>query len=134
MPDQFVPEVKPQIQEQDIHGVAAELKRHQESPEMRGVSGPELVRQSIRSYTGVQSAAPTAQAQRTDDSVLPKYAKDASSETKLEIETLLGMAFREGIVKATQQAVKSNPYILDTFHDALAGNLYEELKKRGMVG
>ncbi len=133
MPDQLTPEIKLPVQEQDLHGVAAELKRHQENPELKGVSGQELVKQSIQSYTGVAPAAQPAEPTKSEDSVLPKYAQSAPPETKLEVENLLGMAFREGIVKATSEAAKSNPYILDVFHDALAGNLYEELKKRGMV-
>lgn len=134
MSDQFSPEIKPQVQEKDIQGVALELQKHQENPELKMVSGQELVKHSLQSYTGTApQSASQANAGGADDSVLPKYAKDAPPETKLEVETLLGMAFREGIVKATQEASKSNPYVLDVFHDALAGNLYEELKKRGMV-
>ncbi|HEY4525716.1 MAG TPA: hypothetical protein VJL32_01285 [Candidatus Paceibacterota bacterium] len=136
MPDQLTPEIKIPVQEQDLHGITAEVKRHQENPEKRGLSGQELIKQSIRSYTntsGQPADSTHNDAKDSDDSVLPDYAKDAPPETKLEIEHLLGMAFKEGVLKATQEAEKSNPYILDVFHDALAGKLYDELKKRGIV-
>ncbi len=64
---------------------------------------------------------------------LPDYAANAPAETKLEIEHLLETAFREGIMAANTKAARSSPFVLDAFHDALAGKLYPELKKRGIV-
>jgi hypothetical protein len=43
------------------------------------------------------------------------------------------MAFKDGILKASSEAAKASPFVLDAFHDALAGKLYEELKKRGVL-
>ena len=64
---------------------------------------------------------------------LPQYAESAPAETKLEVEYLLDVAFHQGIVKATSEAMKSNPFVLDAFHDALVGKLYPELQKRGIL-
>jgi hypothetical protein len=124
----------PEVAERDIQAVSAEVKRHQESPEARLMTGQELVRKSIRSYTGLPAQTPQqVVAQKDEDSVLPAYAVGSSSETKHEVEHLLGLAFREGIIKATDEAYKSSPYVLDIFHDALAGKLYPELQKRGIL-
>lgn len=67
------------------------------------------------------------------DDPLPAYVSGASPETKLEIEYLLELAFHRGIKKANSEAKKSSPFVMDAFHDALAGKLYDELKKRGIV-
>ncbi len=134
MPDQ--PESHPAI-EKDLSAVAAEVAKHREAPENRLLSSHELVRKAVRSYTENQAPTPPAQtaqpSSQSDDSALPAYAQSAPSGTKLEVEHLLSLAFREGILKATSEASRSNPYVLDTFHDALAGKLYPELKKRGLV-
>ena len=43
------------------------------------------------------------------------------------------MAFMDGILKAANEAKKSNPFVLDAFHDALTGKLYDEFKRRGLL-
>ncbi len=60
--------------------------------------------------------------------------KDASPETKLEVEYLVDMAFHKGIMEAAKQARASkNPFVEDAFHDALSGKLYDEMERRGML-
>ncbi len=134
MPDQ--PELQPAL-EQDLHAISAEIARNREKPENKLLSGHELVRNSVKSYTAPVAPPPsaaTAPAAQTDnDSVLPAYAQSASAETKQEVEHLLSLAFQEGVLSAAARAAKSSPYVLDIFHDALAGKLYPELKKRGLV-
>lgn len=130
MPDQ--PELHPVV-EQDLSAIAAEIARHRERPENQLLSSQELVKNSIRTYAGVQQVSPAAQKAMDEDSILPAYASTASAQNKQEVEHLLSVAFREGIVKATAEAQKSSPYVLDTFHDALTGKLYPELQKRGIV-
>ncbi len=133
MPDQ--PEIQPII-EQDLHAISAEIARNREKPENKLLSGHELVRNSVKSYTAPvapPAGGPAPASQTNNDSVLPAYAQSASAETKQEVEHLLSLAFREGVLSAATQAAKSSPYVLDIFHDALAGKLYPELKKRGLV-
>ena len=65
--------------------------------------------------------------------VLPKYAADMPEETQLLVETLIDKAWHKGIDAATADARKAGPVILDMFHDALAGKIYEEMQKRGML-
>lgn len=113
----------------EIEKFAEEVERHRERPELQGASGHEVVRQALRStVTPIQS-------QKTDEDslkTLPSYLADASPQARLEVENLVEVALRSGIGKANALAQKSNPLILDAFHDALAGKLYEEFRKRGM--
>ena len=99
---------------------------------MAGASGQELVRHAIQTLHSPTQAV-TPQTGAGDDSVLPSYMSGATPTAKMEVEDLVSMAFKEGIAKATSAAQRSNPFILDAFHDALAGKLHEELKKRKLV-
>lgn len=122
--------------EHDIERLSEEIKTRREHPEMQGVSGRELLKQSIQAMAP-PPVSPSAGSGPATANVfqnpLPDYAAGAPPEVKLEIEHFLEMAFREGIVKASAEAAKSSAFVLDTFHDALAGKLYPELKKRGIV-
>jgi len=133
MPDLIQPDFE-KVLESDIEQLTAEVKMHQEKPELQGASSQEVIKQSIQSMTQTTPpVAPAASSGNVLQNPLPDYAASAPAETKLEIEHLLEMAFREGISKATAEAAKSNPFVLDTSHDALVGKLYPELKKRGIV-
>lgn len=127
------------ILEADIKRLAAEVQRHRENPELRGLSDQEILRKSIQSFGSAETAptngappVPNAQTQSSSNS-LPDYAKDAPAEAKLEIEYLLDMVLHHGIEKADAEARKSSPFIMDAFRDALATKLYPELQKRGIV-
>ncbi len=134
MINNLTPDIKPEIPATDIEGVAQEIAKHKERPETSRLTSHELLRMSLRSYTGNHSGtqAPTP-AQRVEESVLPAYAQNAPLPTKEEVENLLSIAFQRGVLAATAEAQKTNPFILDAFHDALAGKLYPELKKRGLL-
>jgi len=120
--------------EADIKVLAEEIKRHGETPEGGNLAGKELLKQVIQS---LPTAAPQDQAVSPPPSSakgsLPDYAQSASAEVKLEIEYLLDVAFHHGIAKANAEAKQSPPFVLDAFHDALAGKLYPELKRRGLM-
>jgi hypothetical protein len=133
MPDQISPETHPEPVESEIKRISAAILRERERPEGRGLTGPELVRQTVRSYTGQPSVKPAEPPGQVIDDTLPEYAESAPPEAKREIEQYLQMAFKDGILKASSEAAKSSPFVLDAFHDALSGKLYEELKKRGIV-
>ncbi|MDE2079674.1 MAG: hypothetical protein KGI73_04825 [Patescibacteria group bacterium] len=124
-PDQFHAKL-----EAEIKDLEAEIRLHQERPEAVRLEGKDLVRKSLETY----SAKNSAEAPPDDSSPLPEYAKDAPAGTRLEIEHLVDLVFHgKGIVAAASQAAKSSPFVLDAFHDALAGRLYPELQKRGIV-
>ena len=75
--------------------------------------------------------APTTPGQAA--SPLPAYAQNAPAEIKLEIEYLPDLAFQKGIATAMKESAKSPYFVQDAFHDALAGKLYPELQKRGVL-
>lgn len=126
------PEQAPAPLESDLDRLAGEVAKHRENPEMSGASDQEVVKQAIRSMAPVAAPAPTPSA-GDDDSALPAYMATASPAAKLEVEDLVRIAFKEGISKAAATAAKSSAFVLDAFHDALAGKLHDELKKRKMI-
>ena len=119
--------------EADIKVLAEEIKRHEGAPEGRDLAGKELLKQAIKTLPQTAPADQVPPQSVSAKSPLPDYAQSASPEVKLEIEYLLDIAFHHGIAKANAEAKKSPPFVLDAFHDALAGKLYPELKRRGML-
>jgi hypothetical protein len=124
--------------EADMKMLAAEVHRAQEMKDMKNREGLDVVKEAIKSFprleprpaSGVLSAPPVP---NDANSPLPAYAQSASPEIKLEIEYLLDMAFRNGIGAALSASEKSPYFVQDAFHDALAGRLYPELQKRGIL-
>lgn len=120
--------------EADIQSLAQEIEKHRERPENREASGQELIKKAIRSLPPVMTTdAPPAPPKDTDKNPLPTYAQGAPAEVRLEIEYLLDLAFHQGIAKAAAEARKSPDFVQDAFHDALAGRLYPELQRRGIL-
>ncbi len=121
--------------ESDLRQLAAEIQHNREQPEFKNAGEQAIVRESIRAFpalnTNNNQATPAAPA--PSRGVLPAYADAASPEVKLEIEYLLDVALRQGIGKAVTESKKSPYFVQDAFHDALAGKLYPELQKRGIV-
>lgn len=146
MPDQ--PTSFEQNLESDISRLAAEIKTQREKPEAQNVAEQELVKEAIRAFPELKnqpqaaassaadsSGAAGAPANATDNpaSPLPAYAQNAPAEVKLEIEYLIDVALKKGIGTALTESQKSPAFVQDAFHDALAGRLYPELQKRGIV-
>jgi len=116
--------------EADMRRLAEEIQKHRENPESRALSGQEVVKKSIQSIITPPSPPTPQQAQ---GGALPAYAAGAPAETKLEIEYLVDLAFQHGLDKANAEAMKSSPFVMDAFHDALAAKLYPELQRRGIL-
>ncbi len=133
--------------EADIAALASEIKNRRESVTVQNYSERELVREAIRAFPHLErplpsptaaAPTPTAPAAPAPDApssrgVLPEYAEHAAPEVKLEIEYLLDVALTKGIGKALAESHRSPYFVQDAFHDALAGKLYPELQKRGIV-
>ena|SRR5579864_1376237 len=127
--------------EADLARLAAEIKNQRERPEMKNSGEKELIKEAIRAFPRMEKdlgsapvpPPPAAGGGGTSASPLPDYAQNAPAEVKLEIEYLLDVALRGGLHKAFLEAQKSPYFVQDAFHDALAGKLYPELKKRGIV-
>lgn len=129
MPDQ--PQFEHETLEADIKALAQEVQKRRELPENRGASDQELLKKAIRALPPVSTATEPASQSRT--SPLPQYAQSASPEVRLEIEYLIDLALHAGIGKAAAEAKKSPDFVQDAFHDALAGKLYPEFQKRGIL-
>ena len=132
MPDQFSPEFKSEAMEADMKRIAEELQKHQESPEAKNYSDRELLKKSIQSMVPIAPVRDNStQIQGGEDPL--SNLNSAPPAAKLEVEQLLSLAFKHGVVKASEEAGKSSPFVLDAFHDVLTGQLYEEFKKRGII-
>lgn len=130
MPDQL-PQFEHAALETDMSRLAAEIEKHRENPELQSVGERELLRHAIRTIG--PAPLPAGPPPQNASGTLPAYASGASAETKLEIEYLVDLAIHAGIEKANAAAQKSNPFVLDAFHDCLAGKLYPEFQKRGVL-
>jgi hypothetical protein len=122
--------------------LADQIRLERQRPTAETRSERQIVKEAIRVFPNLQGSqnkipASTAQvtAPQSDASQdpLPDYAKDAPVEVKLEIEYLCDVALRKGIAAAMSESEKSPYFVQDAFHDALAGKLYPELQKRGIV-
>lgn len=122
--------------------LATEIQNQRARPELKDANEKELIKEAIRAFPqlekkpqGVPVPTPSASAAAAGAarSPLPDYAQNAPAEVKLEIEYLLDVALRNGLTKAFSEARKSPYFVQDAFHDALAGKLYPELQKRGIV-
>lgn len=121
-----------EILENDIQKLAEQVKAIKIKAEKNHISEVEIIKKSLAALTSLPPQQTTSSQNNTN--LLPQYAASFPPETNLEIEYLLDMAFHQGIIKALNQALKSqNPAIIDAFHDALAGKLYDELKKRKII-
>jgi hypothetical protein len=126
--------------EADIVRLAEQVKDIRELPEMKNASEAEILKEAMKVFPrpGVEHpplpAEPAIpQPSPTAASVLPAYAANAAPEVRLEIEYLVDVAFRHGLDRAVAEAKKSSPFVEDAVRDALAGKLYPELQKRGIL-
>ncbi len=119
--------------EADMRRLAEEIQRHKENPEMRAVSGQEIIKKSLQAIVTPLPLPLPPSPQKAQDGVLPTYAAGAPAESKLEIEYLVDIAFQHGLDKANAEAMKSSPFVMDAFHDSLAAKLYPELQRRGIL-
>ncbi len=127
--------------ESDIANLADQVKNIRELPEMKNATEAEILKEAMKAFPRsaaeqqppLPPSAPTQSATNDSSGVLPVYAQNAAPETKLEIEYLIDVAFRSGLTKALSEAKKSSPFVEDAVRDALAGKLYPELQKRGIL-
>ncbi|HUC01679.1 MAG TPA: hypothetical protein VMA75_02130 [Candidatus Paceibacterota bacterium] len=128
--------------EADMKTLAAEIKRAQELKDVKNAAGVEVVKEAIRAFPQLERSSsngvptpptPGGAGAPTDTNPLPAYAQSAPPEVKLEIEYLIDVALHKGIATALTESQKSPYFVQDAFHDALAGKLYPELQRRGVV-
>ena len=132
MREESLPDFDHKALEADLERLTLEIHRQEKLPENRNLGGEALIKKSLESMAPPLSEEAKEKAPASK-SPLPDYAQESGAKTKLEIEYFLDMAFHRGLDKAVSEARKSSPFVLDAFHDALAGKLYPELKKRGIL-
>jgi len=122
--------------------LAAEIHRTAEMKDVKNAEGLDAVKEAIRAFPQLSHetpggngtpAAATDGTQAFANSPLPAYAQNAAPEVRLEIEYLLDIALQKGVGPALAESAKSPYFVQDAFHDALAGKLYPELQKRGLM-
>lgn len=134
MPDQIIPSFEHEALEADLKVLAQEIRKQRETPESKSLGEKDLLKEAIKAMPVPAVPMPLPKSpQQAATSPLPAYAQTAPAEIKLEIEYLLDIAFHHGIAKAMTEAKKSPAFVLDAFHDSLAGKLYPELQKRGIL-
>ena len=131
MAEELTPEFTDALLEADMRQLAEEVLKAREHPENKNLTEREILKQSLKAFTPAPAAP--AQPAPSAKSPLPLDVQNAPPEVKLEIEYLLDMAFHQGLEKANKAAFGTSPFVLDAFHDVLAGKLYPELQKRGIV-
>lgn len=119
------------IPEADAEKIIEAAKIHAEANENKELKGEELMKKAIQSVTQPPPAAEPVEANSIQNP-LTSYTAKESEEVKQKIEDLLQVAATSGIVKATEEARKASPFILDAFHDALAAKVYPYLKEKGL--
>ena len=135
MAEQVTGEFNHEALESSIQRLAQEIQSGsappttEQGPEVK--TGQEVVKHALLSITPLQRNNPFP-AQASDDP-LAKYTAGAPPDIRLEVEYLVDVALHKGVQAALDEASKTSPYVLDAVHDALAGKLYPELKRRGIV-
>lgn len=119
--------------EADIKRLAEEVQKHREAPETKNLAGAELLKHAFRSLPPTTMPPASRALPPKSGNPLPAYAQDAPDDVKLEIEYLLDLAIHHGISRALAEAKHAPDFVEDAFHDALAGKLYPEMKKRGLL-
>lgn len=115
----------------DVEKIVEAAKLHAETPEGKEMKGEELAKKAIQ--TAAQAVPSVSPQSGKSLHVLTDYASAAPEEVKEKIEKLLEVAANKGLSVASDEAKKSSPFILDAFHDALAGKLYPYLKEKGIL-
>ncbi len=110
--------------EADVARVKTELESR---PETRAEGAPanrEAVRQAL---VAVLPQPVPATATSTPSQVVE------TAGTQQRVEALVRQAAEQGIDAAHARAAADEPYVLDAFHDALAGAMHDELARRGLL-
>lgn len=126
--------------EQNLSKIGTELTERHVEHESRKLSERERVSEVLKSVPEFKKTSPTSileggvQTTTPTDSGVPAYvaASGAGEDVERQIESLVTLAFNEGIPEAIAKAKKLSPFIEDAFHDALIDHVVPELKKRGL--
>jgi len=126
------PEFEHQALERDIAKLAGELKEHQpEETKINRAAVKQVLHGHFHAPDPNSAPAPASEPPQKTSPVLPNYLGNAPADIRFQIEKLIDFAWHKGIFAAIKAARKSNPLVIDAFHDALIDKVYDELKKQG---
>jgi hypothetical protein len=117
-------EKSPSVFESDLKRIEGQINKFKELPEAESMAPQEIVRQSVKQIAPLVGdvSAP-----------VPAQPMNPPDEAEKTVEYLVNMAITEGVVKANQAAKDAEPFVMDSFHDAMVGRFYPELQKRGII-
>lgn len=120
--------------EADIARLSAEIKER--SAKESAAPSKEALKQALRPV--IYQPSPAADAGANDrleppSPYLPEYVNQAPQEARLQVETLVDLAFHKGVAEAAAQARLMGPFVVDAFHDALVEKLYSEMQARNLL-
>lgn len=122
--------------EGDLARVAAEAKEQAAPREGEPLPPREAVKSSLQALADRTSDEPpeTEPDVHASAAELPDYlaGADVPQAERDEVEALVHLAFRAGLVKALGAARRRSPAVEDAFHDALTDKLLPELRARGL--
>ena len=126
--------------ERDLVRLGQETRSQKKRLEIESLGEKEIIKKSLQSIAGSLEPAQSQGASVVpptvnDDAHLPSYLQGAKStkEIKDAVERLIELVFDKGLEAAVRVARRSNPFVEDAFHDALADRLLPELKKRDLL-
>ncbi len=119
------------------------IKQQQKSPEQIPQSHKEAVVSILKEKMSAQQPVvpqPTYQQPKplqpnivSTDPDLPTYAASAPEESKQEVRNLIEFTLSKGLSQGIAQAAKSDPFVIDMYHDALAEHIVTQMKEKGMI-
>lgn len=83
-----------------------------------------------------QSAQPQAKqniAQLQLDPNLPEYSATAPEASKQEVKDLIDFTLQKGLAAGIEKAAKSDPFVIDMYHDSLAEHVIAQMKQKGLL-
>jgi hypothetical protein len=120
----LTPHQSPSVFESDLKKIESQINKFKELPEAEAMAPQEIIKESVKQL------APSPEELRKP---IPDRPENAPQEAEKAVEYLVNVALTEGIVKANQAAKNMDPFVMDSFHDAMVGRFYPELQKRGII-
>ena len=120
--------------ESDLERLAREVKEVQKQPEFKNATPKEVIKQSLKSFSGNIATSTDDKSTPPDDAaLLPNYMQSENKVTQQELEGLVEISIRDGFEAGISKAREHGSFMVDAIHDALAEKVYPELKKRGIL-
>jgi len=120
--------------------IAQEIIRKKELPEYKNYSDKDILISVLKDRTDKISPSPSpvvAEAggvqNKQGDDRLPDYAQNISPEIKNQAGELVDLALEKGVAAAISSIRRSDPFLIDLFHDILADKILEEIKSKKLI-